>query len=133
MPLVKVSTLIEHMGHPFKQTLWGYAPISRKDIKQRIDLNQLDNRPYQSFTADAMLVLSRDYHIQRIAWLVINPDLTRIEIDVGNPLYQWHQPYIDDGWHRFLAATYLNQEMIGVCFTGSIDVFEQLFPEAIWL
>ncbi len=71
--------------------------------------------------------LRRD-HIERVAYLVVNPDPTPLDLDVGVPFLGCHVDWpIQDGHHRLAAAIFRNDALIDIDISGSIDYAEELF------
>ena len=69
---------------------------------------------------------TRQMHIERVAWLVVNGWDDAIEVDVGIPnlgyVIEW---WILDGNHRFAAAVYRGDTSILVSPSGQTDIFAE--------
>ncbi len=70
----------------------------------------------------------RKDHIQRIAYLVVNPSDKPIEIDVGVPGLGCNVMWpIDDGNHRLGSAIYRGLEFVPTSISGDVDYAVELF------
>lgn len=138
---VSLTQLIEHCGiHPLNDPPWGIdGPIYLTEIHECIEDKRLRDKPValpRSFNtvlhtglSAAEVATLRKEHIERIAYLVVNPADDPIIIDVGIPgmLDCFH---IEDGFHRMAAALFRHKETVQVSFSGSIEHFGSLFPDA---
>jgi len=92
-------------------------------VREAIDVGRLEAKP-AAIWRDR---LGHD-HVARIAYLVLNPDPTPIEIDVGVPslgIKVWH--IVTDGNHRFCAALFRGDSTICANISGSIEYAARLF------
>jgi hypothetical protein len=115
--MASIKELKKHFN-PFKSNPWNGEELSKSDIESA-RLNT---------TSGNLPCISRDptsKHIQRIAYLLNNPDTTPIDIDMGVEGTDAH-PYIEDGWHRFAAAIMRKQTRIPVTIQGEISQINQI-------
>lgn len=115
--LKKLATI----ANPFNSVVWEDldTPITSDEIKKYIKEKNFLSIPFkmqENISSNRI----REYHLARIAYLVENPDLTPIEIDVGIPeknvLPSW---IITDGNHRLAAALYRQDKNIHANCSGS--------------
>lgn len=119
---IPIEDFKEIFPSPMKEDVWGVGSITIKEVKDRIKKKRLASTPFSCGNED------REYHIRRIAFLVVHPHLDDINIEIG--LYY---NYIDDGNHRYSAALVRGDESIDVSFGGGVDEFHDLFPNAVML
>lgn len=68
---------------------------------------------------------TREQHIERIAWLVLNPATDPIEVDVGIPFMGFvPENPIQDGNLRFAAALYRKDPWILATLSGQVSVIK---------
>jgi hypothetical protein len=113
--------------NPFRDDVWGTGVMRRAEIARCIAEGDIEDRPNEVWTR---CKLSDDealrYDARRIAFLVQNPSIKPVELDIGD--YLPHGPVIIvDGCHRIGAAAYRRDPMIAVDFGGDIDLFHRLF------
>lgn len=109
---VSVENLNE-IYHPFEHPPWfDTQPISTDEVQNAIADKQLNNQPHEP---NVMKPASKEYHIQRIAYLVIHPDHNPITIV---PTREGSFT-LDDGFHRLMAAIYRGDRIIKVEFGGT--------------
>lgn len=113
---------IKEVWNPFKNIIWVTleTPITEEEITSAIENNQLihpdsPKKMYLNFWDES----TREEHIQRIAWLVVNYNENfPIEIDFGIPELGAYFAFID-GNHRMAAAIYRKEKYIRVSASGS--------------
>jgi len=72
-------------------------------------------------------LLTREHHIERIAWFVVNGWTDTIELDIGAPDLGWTAGWpIQDGNHRFAAAIVRGDSLVATGFSGSLDYGEEI-------
>lgn len=97
--------------------------VSTTTIRHCIDNNIVELRP-----ASAVCVRKLDYnHSGRIAYFVLNQDLTPIQLDVGIPSMGFVPPLVTDGHHRLAAAMVKQDQTIVAEYSGCVDTFESMF------
>lgn len=113
--------------------------MSRLAVKRCINAGQLEAAFY-----DPPLVWRglgpykpRGWHNRRVAYLVVNPDPTAIEIEVGVPeipgvLEFGPRWFVQDGNHRLAAAIYRGDAYINAEVGGSVRYAESLFGKLEW-
>ena len=111
---------------------WGWSPMYPYEIRKRISENKLDSRSWGWGGNEKLAGFGnekRDYHLQRIAYLVVNPDTKPVEVEMG--IDTWlEQAALTDGNHRYAAAIIRGDKTIDVIFGGFIDKLLELFPSA---
>ena len=123
-----------HYVNTLDDRAWGGDYIfSRESIRSCLEKNLLESRPWDS--GEDPIQASEDfdplYHSKRVAYLVVNPSLEPIAIDVGIPSLGFTPAYlIQDGCHRLAAAIYWGDPYIHVDYAGSEDYFREMFPRA---
>lgn len=94
------------------------ARISVQDVCRAVSNNQLIGCNRQEHCG----IDTRELHIRRIAWFVVNGITLPISIFVGPE--KW---IISDGNHRFAAAIVRRDENIKVNFRGDLEKANDLF------
>lgn len=118
---------------------WCTTPITASEVEEALEEGWLDPVPYDTMPwgfHEQDEDRARHYHRCRIAWLVVHPDPTPIEIDVGAPSLGWHPrgkgfDFID-GNHRLCAAVIRGDDTIRVGYGGECDRMATLFPKG-WI
>jgi hypothetical protein len=106
---------------PFESNPWNLESFSRELIQIAIDNEDFVTEP-------VLYSESRERHIARVAYLVVNPARDPIDIDVGVPSLGCHVPwFICDGNHRFAAAIFLKKRYIFAEVSGSLEYAKELF------
>ncbi len=116
---------------PLTGHAWGWSPIYPYEIRKRISERKLDTRPWGWGDDENLAGLGnerREYHLQRIAYLVVTPDTKPVDIELG--ISEGYHPDLSDGNHRYSAAIIRGDETIDVIFSGFIDNISKLFPSA---
>ena len=126
---ISVQDLLEYCN-PFRA--WVEVPIALDEIGLAIAEGRLDDRCFDTLRMRADDPDFRRYHVERIAWLVVNPDEMPICIEVGAPSLGCHPDGGDlslvDGNHRLCAATFRGDARILVSYGGECDAMPALFP-----
>lgn len=118
--VVPVSKLLQ--WSPFDHSIWDSVktPITKEEVADAIKHGRLHGEPWD-FSA------TREQHIERIAYLVVHPDRSAIDVDVGIPSMGLYLGWIvEDGHHRLAAAIYRGDETIEVSLSGSLDYADEL-------
>jgi hypothetical protein len=127
--IVPVAEMLAHWD-PFRA--WTLEPVLLDEVAEALREDRLDERPYDTVSLLQLPSALRRYHAERIAWLVVHPDDTPVEIDVGAPSLGWHprsEPFdFLDGNHRLCAAAYRGDEAILVSYGGECDAMPAIFP-----
>lgn len=107
---------------PFEACCWrGLGqPITRAEVAMAIADGRLEAKR-------ARYDWTREKHIERVAYLIVNPDSCPIEIDVGVPCLNFYVSWIvTDGNHRLAAAFYRGDETIAASVAGQVDYAEEI-------
>jgi hypothetical protein len=117
---------LKQFCNPFETSCWETkTPVSYNDVKRAVSGNFTLSSQYSPSIKPTKW--SKRKHIERIAHLVINPDHTPIEIDVGIPsLGYCSEWFIEDGNHRFAAAIFRGDLTILATCSGQVDLIESL-------
>ncbi len=121
---IPIDRLLE-ITDPIADPPWYDGPdVSREGVMSAIAEGRLHDRPYSS---DLLAVCRNEWnsqrHEERIAWLVLNPPVDPIEVEID----QYCGVGIDDGMHRLYASVVRNQSSVLIQIGGFIDYA----PEAI--
>lgn len=115
MPVLLPTVVLRRYANPFRNSPWGVR-VTRKEVGSALRKNRLEPMPDTS------------RHIERIAYLVLNPAEDPIEVDVGVPELGYHSHwFIQDGNHRFAAALFRGDSFISACVSGSLNYARELF------
>jgi len=116
MPVSIPVRRIARLFNPLRKSPWEDGGVSRTAVTAAIREQRLVSEPG-----------SKD-HAGPIAWMVLNPDATPIEIDVGVPhlgcFVAWP---ITDGNHRLAAAIYRKDRRISADVAGDLEYARMLF------
>lgn len=117
---------LKQFCNPFETPCWETkTPVLYNEVKRAVTSNCTLLSQYSSSVEPPKW--SKKKHIERIAHLVINPDYTPIEIDVGVPsLGYCSEWFIVDGNHRFAAAIFRGDLTILATCSGQVDLIENL-------
>lgn len=116
--LIKLADLIQ----PFKSKIWinCKSPITKKDIEKYLSKKNLQSPDVKVQFDYIWDISTKDIHLKRVAWLVKNfSDKYPISLDFGMTNFEGYFN-VDDGYHRLLAAYYLNKKYIKANCSGSI-------------
>ncbi len=123
MPTVPLQRL--EQWSPFTHAVWSEnpGPLTVEEVTLAIAEGRLGDRPH----GDDWSKWSRQQHVERVAYLVVYPDPTPIELDVGVPELGCHVAWpLQDGHHRLAAAFYRGDKTIEVDVSGSLDYAEHV-------
>ena len=139
--IIRISRLLEFT--PKNWDPWGCSPeftwdflakniprphdLARGVVKARGAKEMFDEiRPHDSKKA-----FDRHWHVQRIAWLLSNPEDMAFPISVDNVTMGDILPVPDiiDGWHRVYAHRLLGRRSIIASYGGRVDVLQYLTGE----
>jgi hypothetical protein len=111
--------------NPFSGICWDIKEISFSDVEKAIANSKSESAPFSS--GKSSKIWSRNKHIERIAYLVVNYNNEPINIDVGIPSlgYGIEWPVID-GNHRLAAAIFRGEKSIAAYCSGELDLIQQL-------
>jgi len=120
------SVLLSRLApwNPFESSVWcGIScPITKDEVCAALEGGVVERVPHSDFE-----VHSRDFHIARVAYFVLNGWESPIEIDVGCPSLGCYAGWIvNDGNHRLAAAFYLGLSEIQAEISGSWDYAAEL-------
>jgi len=122
MPIVALEKLGAYSA--FDRMIWsgqGDDPITREEVASAIAEGRFQKMPLDTEG-------TRRDHVERIAYLVVHPARTPLELDVGIPHLGCHVDWpLLDGHHRLAAAIYRGDATIDIDAAGSIDYAEELF------
>jgi hypothetical protein len=130
MPVLIPVHRLKGVCNPFVQCVWTNTcktPITRLEVEVAIRRSNLQAKPYRAKPklTDVQLagIFTRAWHVQRVAYLVVNGWEDPIHIDVGvpefSPLLAGHW-YVPDGNHRVAAAIYRGDSTILAKVDGSL-------------
>jgi hypothetical protein len=119
---INVSLASLEPWNPFSNIVWWAScvtPITHQEIKEAIDNFRFEESPREDSICDP---LPREFHIKRIAYLVVYGWDDPIEIDVGVPELCCNIDWIIiDGNHRLAAAFYREEKSIASNCSGSLS------------
>jgi hypothetical protein len=127
---VKIPTLkLLDVCDPFTAWNWASGPtITQEEVQSAITNLLLAPKMKDSDFEQLTFEERRKYHIERIAFLVVNGWNDAISIDVGVPqLWSYPNWIVTDGNHRFAAAIFRKEEWILATVDGSIEYARELF------
>lgn len=116
---------------------WIEKAISVHEVMEAVQTERLDQRPHDTLSMQDIDTPDKEraYHIERIAWLVVNPDPAPIIIFVGCPSLGVHPRFgtftLLDGNHRLAAAFVRGSPYIEVAYDGECAQFRRVFPRSI--
>jgi hypothetical protein len=119
MTRIPLKQLAEY--NPFKNIIWEglTSPITLDEVTEAIQAGRFLSTPSAS---------TREEHIQRVAYLVLNVDQTPIDIDVGIPVLNYVPLWpILDGHHRLAAAFYSKDSHIEAAIQGDLTHAVEMF------
>jgi len=119
---VPLKPLLKRLN-PFRDNPWTAfnSCITKREIEKAIQQRRFQKN--HRFCREV-----RREHIERIAFLVSQMDISPIEIDVGAPELDknYDGVIITDGWHRLAAAIYCQNETILANISGSLEYARQI-------
>ena len=109
---VALADLDQH--NPLKHAIWSWldSPVTREEIASYIERKRFRTKPYPIFGEPGWSqgMYTRENEIARIAYLVVNPDPTPIQIYLSGAMR--------DGLHRLAAAFYRGDTHIHVDYVA---------------
>lgn len=110
---------------PFLSSVWEEGRLTVGEIKQAIEDGRLCDEVYsRDMVAKDW---SWDMHVERVAYLVMNPSDKAIEVDLGCPSLGCHVDWpVTDGNHRLAAAIYRGDEKILVEPAGEVRLINKM-------
>jgi hypothetical protein len=119
--------LLQEICDPTKNTPWGYR-IAPGAVRRSIRAGKFQATPWKSFPPHRFTAKERQYHIERVAYLVVNAWVDPIDLDVGIPSLGLHVDWmIIDGNHRFYAAILRRDPIIRATLSGCLEYAEEIF------
>lgn len=121
---VSISS-VKEVWDPFSIKVWDDldSPITIQEIMESI----INNSFAYEYLADGDLARkSRDYHIKRIAYFVVNGWKEPIQIDVRTSIPQLNEFKIFDGKHRLVAAIFRFDSSISAILRGMVSKKEEI-------
>lgn len=111
--------------NPFETNPWmDDVPITYDEILDAIVSDRLQTEP------DSEKLNSRSYHIERVAFMVVNKQDRPIDIDVGIQCLNYFPSMpVEDGFHRIAAAMYNDETTIMANYSGQCDWANQFSVE----
>lgn len=107
---------------PYKYGLWTDAPLTQAAVSRAIREGRLRADSWSASHSE----WSWEEHVERVAYLVANPDPKPLYVDVGIPSLGYHANWpIQDGNHRFAAAIYRRDTRILVEAAGSCALIKK--------
>lgn len=111
-------------ANPYESCVWSHLtePITKEEVQEAIHKKKFKKRFFNGKAEP-----DHSWHVQRVAWMVVNKDPTPILLDVGIPSMNYCPTWsILDGNHRFAAAVFRRDKYILAMCSGEIDVLESL-------
>lgn len=129
MPIKLPVKRLQKLCDPYETNPWGKQRITRAKVRAAIEAKSLESEPMSN---RAHRRRTYRYHIERIAWLVVNGWEDAIEVDIGVPALGCHAELegfcvIWDGNHRLAAAIYRGDLEIMAGVSGDIGYGKKLF------
>jgi len=127
MPVAIAVSVLAAICDPFENP-WTGEKFSVEDVRQAVS----DGRFLKSSWGASSAEWSRNDHIERVAYLVVSPDRTPVEIDVGIPSLGVYVAWpLTDGNHRLGAAVVRGDPHILAIVSGSVDHAERLLGASL--
>lgn len=124
-PLVERFSVakLRRVCDPFRGACWVDPHLTQREVRACLKAGILLER---SYSAAGEWNWTREQHAARVAYLVVHPDPTPIEVDVGIPSLGCHVDWpVTDGNHRLAAAIYRRDPFILVDAAGACDIIER--------
>jgi hypothetical protein len=124
VPVAKLRAISDPLATPPWTDRAGaqIAPIHIAEVRSSIDRGEFLTSHWGRKWSFA-----REQHIARIAALVVDPDPTAIDIDLGFPDHGYFAPWaIPDGNHRFCAAIVRDDQFIVASIRGDVGQVKKL-------
>ena len=123
---VFLSDLLRHLdgSSPFSCYVWAREgdPLTEAEVAEAIEQGKVNPDPYSGLPVGSEW--SREQHIERVAYLVLNPSSDPIDVSVGGIGIP---AMIQDGHHRWAAAKYRRDSKVLISIEGGLDFAESLF------
>lgn len=125
-----LNRLIENAMINFEKGFcWDNNYVTLNDIEESIKNGNVGtNEPYGDTWKYPAEQKDKQYHIDRVVYFVNNPNEIK-DIEIDNDCDNgciYPNAIIVDGWHRLLAAKYINTNKIQVQYSGRMDVLNYL-------
>lgn len=119
--------------NPFEHAVWRnlVRPITREEVRLAIERGRLR----RTQLGVGRETTTRRAHVNRVAYLVVNPSDDPIDIEVGVPELTGREVdwVIQDGNHRLAAAFYRGDAKVRVDIGGSIAHASKLFNVKLYM
>jgi hypothetical protein len=110
---------LREVQDPFTSNIWGKGLLTEDEVVQAVAEGRLNGTPFSTDLLDEWTHLM---HVERVAYLVVNPSDKPIEVDVGIPHLGCHVDWpVQDGNHRLAAAICRGDKKIRVEASGACD------------
>ena len=138
---VPVRSLLRVFGNPMRCPPWGYCDeFTARDVLAYVNKGKLESLFWNGAPGEKNCVIayeeyednkeSTEYHIARIAYMVVNRQDHPIFLEIECPEVGLYKNVIYDGNHRFVAAIVRKDKKIMVTFGGGVDEFHRMFRSA---
>jgi hypothetical protein len=120
---------LKRRANPLREDVWGVGRLTLAEIAQAVRLLRADPtcRDGSKPRRGGLKPPSRQWHINRVAWLVVRGWKDAISVDVGVPFMGcWPSWIVDDGNHRLVAAIYRGDETILASCSGERHEIDKL-------
>lgn len=130
---ISVRSILRVFKNPMTTHVWGERPFTARDVKKFIQENRLEARVWDGSPSDKNTMRhveepdKRDFHIARIAYMVVNPQNHPICLEIACPEIGMYDNHLEDGNHRFAAALVRGDKKILVTFGGGVEEFHRMF------
>ncbi len=116
-----LADLKQHLGtYPYKTNIWArdIGPLQLGEVALATQFKEYEAEVWGNYSFRVPDDKLHAYdHAARVAYLVLNPDNTPIELEVVAA----DNLVLHDGYHRWAAAIYANRRSILVDVTGFYD------------
>ena len=113
---------------PFKSDPWDCGGITIEEVQAAIAENRFCLKYHSPVKWTGEGGLTRQEHIERVAFLAVHPSSHPIEIDVGVPALGSYCDYpLQDGHHRLAASIIRGDQLILANVSGQLDYAAELF------
>lgn len=112
---ISIQKVVDFFDFSFEENPWGCEFFSIEDVKQAIADKSFCSLPVDNTE-------TKEKHIRRIAFLVVNGWEDSIDLDLGVPHLGYFPIWpIQDGNHRFMAAIVRGDTSISSICSGEVD------------
>lgn len=116
---------LQELCDPAKGDPWGFQ-ITPGEVAQAVEEGRFRATPWKSFP-NQFTKEERQYHIERVAYFVVNGWTDPIDLDVGVPSLGCYISWmILDGNHRFYAAVIRNDLAIHSTLSGDLNYAQEI-------